>query len=706
MKEIKKSLEMLAIYVIIAMLLTSPVYATVNLDNYPRLDTQYTISSTSEADMITKAQAGTIDTAYDIRSKANVATLQGINWYISTNLGYGFHYWGMNNRAVTPAESGSVRSYHGRTPGVPLFPLNMSQFRYAMHLLIGGSVTDNALSITFGWTQVRIEAIPSPAAGFWYDASLPPFPYDPAQALSVLASIGISNTTAGHVGVWWCSDDTLGPTGELRHIYVLGSTEAISSTTKMSIFYTAAWNAFFGNATDGKNYFAPDGLDIMPFNDCLDIYSTQRDPDVWGGGWGVGRDPDYLYAFYNSAHDLPDGENSQGTNDPYIDLLTYAIHYWRWPNGTYINSVAEMIPIAYALEEYTYYSTPFIAAYCAVAVNAFAPGLKSWIESLGYGSDIGASYNWIYWGNDLTKTSIDQSDSSHPKILNPITSTTVYDWEILNRIYDGLYDIEPFLHKDVNWAMSGYTLKPWIDTSIGVQYGTEVDVTLRPDIYWQSGHQVTAADIAWAYDFVQNLSMPRYADIVDTYYNTTYDTTLSDLYHFKIFMNCTGIWTVYTYLGSALLFPKAVYQTFWNDYVNAGAFTPWTHTYDDWTGETGHGALTCLIGTGPWILQSFDFPTGAATLVANRPGAMYAANPGYWAGLGFGGPSTGFVREDLNFDGLVDLFDAVLLAGAAGATPGNPRWNYGQADITADYIIDLFDAVKLAGHAGWVTLPT
>jgi hypothetical protein len=104
------------------------------------------------------------------------------------------------------------------------------------------------------------------------------------------------------------------------------------------------------------------------------------------------------------------------------------------------------------------------------------------------------------------------------------------------------------------------------------------------------------------------------------------------------------------------------------------------------------------------VFHDWDQPGGAASLYAFRADILTSvfhftgAAPSYWAGH--------FVREDLNFDGIVDVFDAVLLAGAAGATPENPRWNYGQADITADYIVDVFDAVRLAGHAGWITLPS
>jgi ABC-type transport system substrate-binding protein len=686
----RKDLLILAVSVIFAMLLISPAAAAINLDNYPHLDQMISRICADEPDMITKAVGGVVDTAYDIRDPTNVALLESYDWSISTNDAYGFHYWAINCRDVTTPESGSYYNYHGRTPGQSLFPLNVSEFRFALHLLIGGAITDNALSTVFGWTQKRIDTIPAPAAGQWYNSELEPIPYDPAQAMDLLNSIGFSNAT----GYWVNSNPDIGPTGELRTIYVLGCPEAAQSTTAMSEVYYASWNNFFGLNSTGETYFL---FDLIPWVTMGDIVWMERDFDIEGAGWNVGRDPDYLFDFFHSSKDGVDDYNLPGIHNALLDEKIYAIKYWRWPNGTYITTLEEMIAIAWEAEEMLYYLTPYMVKYCAVATNAFAPGLKSWIESLGYGSDNGFTYDWIYW-EDTDITSINQANSGPPGTLNPGWASTVYEFAILNRIYDGLYTIEPFLHKDVNWAMSGYTIEPWIDSGLGVDYGQKVTVTLRHGITWHSGDPVTSADIKWNFDWIKHAELGRYSDIVLTYYNTT----IIDDYHFSLYINCTGIWTVYVYFGSALIFPQEVWEPWWDDVVGAESWTPWTVNYDDWTGETGHGDLTCLIGTGPWVFHDWDIPGAAASLYAFRADILesvfgFTSTPSYWAGH--------FLREDLNFDGIVDLFDAVLLAGAAGTTPSSSRWNYGQADITADYVVDIFDAVRLAGHAGLTTLP-
>jgi ABC-type transport system substrate-binding protein len=277
--------------------------------------------------------------------------------------------------------------------------------------------------------------------------------------------------------------------------------------------------------------------------------------------------------------------------------------------------------------------------------------------------------------------------------LNPGFASTVYDFAVLNRIYDGLYDIEPFLHKDINWAMSGYTIAPWVEPAIGVDYGQKVTVTLRHGIYWHSGDPVTSTDIKFDYDFIKHMEFGRYSDIVLTYHNTT----IIDDYHFSIYINCTGIWTVYIYFADALIFPQEIWQPWWDDPVGAQAWTPWTVNYDTWTGKTGHGVLTCLIGTGPWIFHDWDVAAGAATLVANRAGAVWSGNPGYFAST--------FLREDVDFSGRVDIIDLATGGAAFGAKPGHPRWNYARVDVDSDLEVTIIDLARIAKHWYAKTLP-
>jgi hypothetical protein len=55
------------------------------------------------------------------------------------------------------------------------------------------------------------------------------------------------------------------------------------------------------------------------------------------------------------------------------------------------------------------------------------------------------------------------------------------------------------------------------------------------------------------------------------------------------------------------------------------------------------------------------------------------------------------ISGDVNGDGSVDIYDAILLAGAYNSDPGKPNWNP-NADLKADDVIDIYDAINLANH--------
>ena len=55
------------------------------------------------------------------------------------------------------------------------------------------------------------------------------------------------------------------------------------------------------------------------------------------------------------------------------------------------------------------------------------------------------------------------------------------------------------------------------------------------------------------------------------------------------------------------------------------------------------------------------------------------------------------IPGDINGDGIVDIYDAIMLAGAYNAIPSKPNWNT-NADLNGDEIVDIYDAIVLAGH--------
>ena len=57
------------------------------------------------------------------------------------------------------------------------------------------------------------------------------------------------------------------------------------------------------------------------------------------------------------------------------------------------------------------------------------------------------------------------------------------------------------------------------------------------------------------------------------------------------------------------------------------------------------------------------------------------------------------IPGDLNGHGTVDIYDAIILAGAFDSKPSSSNWNP-NADINGDGVVDIYDAVILAAHYG------
>jgi len=690
MRDVLKLL--LSIVLIVAFLSsTTIVFADVDLDNFPRLDDNYQVTAPDEASIMAKARAGEIDTAYDLRVQANNEELAGYGWTLSTNLGYGFHYVGLNCRDVCPDTAGEIQDI-GRLPGDSLFPMNISAFRFALHLIVGGEFMDAAVSEVFGWTQVRIDTIPSPAGAPYYNPDLY-FPKDDAEAYRILTEAGFSNAT----GYWENTNPDIGPVGEIRPVGILGCPEAVLSTSLMSMKFAAEWQKFFGKMSDGTTelfyYFE------YPWTTMADIVFIQRDMDMAGLGWRVGRDPDYLYSFFHSDFIGRDDNNWPGISDPLVDEYTYALYNGRFTNGTYITTSEKLIEVALLAQEMLFYLQPYLIDYCEVSPACYSPGVIGWIENLGYGSHESAfTHEWIHW-TDLTKTGIRFCNPGPPGALNPGFSSTVYEWNILGDIYSGLFTIEPFEHRDIMWAAKDYAVEPWSDT--GIEYGQKVTFYLREGITWHDGNPVTAHDVKFSWDTIENLSLARFAPVYTIY---EYSEVIND-YEIDVYMDATGIYPIYDFAGCALYFPEPVWAPLWGNPTAAETFEPDAIRYDDWTGSTGHGDLTCLVGTGAFVFIEWDKIAGVAWLKANRPFTIDRASPPLhieYTGTYFAG---NFIREDVNFDGKVNILDLSAAALAFGANPAHERWYYGKCDIDASLEINIIDLAKIALKWQAITLP-
>jgi len=60
------------------------------------------------------------------------------------------------------------------------------------------------------------------------------------------------------------------------------------------------------------------------------------------------------------------------------------------------------------------------------------------------------------------------------------------------------------------------------------------------------------------------------------------------------------------------------------------------------------------------------------------------------------------ISGDVNGDGIVDIYDAILIAKSFGSNPNKPNWNP-NTDLNEDDAVDIYDAILLANNYGKTT---
>jgi len=130
------------------------------------------------------------------------------------------------------------------------------------------------------------------------------------------------------------------------------------------------------------------------------------------------------------------------------------------------------------------------------------------------------------------------------------------------------------------------------------------------------------------------------------------------------------------------------FQETFNVTVYAGAITLQNQTLTLENGTSTNFTVvwnTAAFAYGNYTISAFAWPVLNETNIANNnftAGVIRLCIPG-----------------DINGDGSVDIYDAILLAGAYYSKPGNLNWN-SNADINGDNIVDIYDAIIVAKYYG------
>jgi len=212
----------------------------------------------------------------------------------------------------------------------------------------------------------------------------------------------------------------------------------------------------------------------------------------------------------------------------------------------------------------------------------------------------------------------------YPDNLNPLATSSAYDWDILGLIFDSLYTPNPYdyfnLEADIPWMLTEMPEFTRINDSYG--YWT---LHLKDNIYFFDGVKLTADDVVFTYDFIKWLG--EYNDPwYDVWYVVDKAEKVND-FTVKVYVKAGGLIAARYAIG-IIVFPKHIYEqaTTWGG--TNGTFPDWDVTQDMVMAyEAKSPSDPILTGYGPFKLKSWS-PEGSAPSEATT--FLLERNPKYF----------------------------------------------------------------------------
>ena len=602
----RKKLFMAMVITLSILLAVPTVTAGIQLYPQPRFDEAYMIPLPGDPSIaVTSFQTGAIDMIPDMLVWENIEKLVNEDNVMLSSPGFHFCYLAPNCRSYVPDD------YEQPDAGRELAPLNWSSFRQGMAWSGPSREQKEAAILTiYGGPAVTACDTPlPPALGIWHDSSIVAPGGDYAEAWSRMSADGFS-VSGGLL---------IQPNGVAVRdtIDVLSPSSAPTSVSFVQVFVDA-WNDFMDNHLSVTNCNFVN--DPVTFGALIDAAFYYRNFDVYFLCWGLGRFPDFLYDFFHSSQDYPDGNNSPGVHDEeldgYLEILKYGLVYEEKLAACY---AAQARIVNVLCPYYTIYSRTYYNAFKNLEYYTGEPKkLVNMVNMAGYGADNGWTWNLMHWNTSDTGGTLKYANGDVVVSLHPGWTSSAYDWNILNRIFDGLIAIRPDLGDAPSvasyWTTEEFTNPP----PVNIPEGTKIRFQIRDGVTWHDGEPVTIEDVQFAFGTSPTSGFIRNFPGFSTVYDYIIWTEIVDPCTIDIYVNQTSQWILYDIAGLALYFPEHMYgeggwlETNGHDPVNAAV---WEIDY------TVGNARKALIGCGPYIFDTWNPSENYAHIVKN---------PDYW----------------------------------------------------------------------------
>jgi len=380
---------------------------------------------------------------------------------------------------------------------------------------------------------------------------------------------------------------------------------------------------------------------------------VQFNYNIYSGGWSLSRDPDYLWSLYHSQFFYPNGANYEGFTDTLFDQYSEQI--------AGAPDLASAVIATKNAEDRLIDQVPTIPLWSAKSVFAYRKGIAGVVNAEGVGPNNGDTWFQSYKTSAYTGHSpagtIVYGTKSDIEGLNPITAQWFWDWEVMNRIYEGMLGSDSYnLALDTNWHTESFSVGTWnYPGGIGndgspmpAGPATKLTYVLKDGLKWHDGSDVTGDDIQFSLNYHLLQQAWFYSNVFYTDHVDISPAILGDTKNRKIevYENIQSVWALHW-----ISFLPIVKKSIWQNVPNAYQYDP-----------IGQGTT---IGYGPWKFVA-RVPGVSIALTANRD---YDFDATTISSIDL----EGFHRVgDVNYDSKVATADQAAIGVAFSASPYSP----------------------------------
>ncbi len=272
--------------------------------------------------------------------------------------------------------------------------------------------------------------------------------------------------------------------------------------------------------------------------------------------------------------------------------------------------------------------------------------------------------------------------------FNILQTWWFYDLQVLENIYESLIVMDPNNQTNyIPWLCETYNVGTW--TKSGGAIASAINFTLIPDILWQDGVAMTAADVAFSIEHFNYTKAVSYYTTTEKIHSTVIHPNTPELGKETIEIRFHDkSWLALSWASVLVVIPKHI----------------WEGKDANWDPVANHA----VIGTGPF--RFFGDPDGAGPLprqvgCVDRVLGQYVylrRNPNYFRKL---------VRPDMmpnpdwpptwSSDGMILSNDFLTAVGQFGTA--YPYWHskWGTlADVNKDRVVDIDDLMEIGVRYG------